>query len=1267
MRVGTYRYKVRPNCGGTLMSKISQQCIVLLSLGLASLLPFWVGCNGCSPEQPPMVAPVESTETAEPIETTIDTPEPPTPMEPVEMPTEPEFVPTPVALPEPESVAEPPAIVAQPETPDAPPVADPPAPAPSVIEEKDEPKEEKTTEGIRTDSPVDQTPPVNLTPPVDTESPVNTESPVQSGNFTRQQPRTIPASLTTLHDEQPASTQPVPIQSVPAELAEIELEKPEAPIQPATVPVVVESPQQSAVPAVVDVPQTETPQTGVQSEMQSVPFAPSPASPGTSGQMPRGRQGAGGRTEGGSGGRFGGQPQQQSVVQVPREVPAGMLRFSFRNTPWKDVIEWFADQAALSLQADKMPTGTLNYTDIGYYTPTESLDILNAYLQFKDYSLVRKGKTLFILYLPDGIPPNLLDTITPEELDDRGKYEICRVVFNLTRTPPAAVQNEIERLLGPQGAILLMPMSQQIAVTETGGTLRTIREIIRRIDDPEEIGDGTFHSVEMKSLTADEALQTLRQLLGSDANDASLRMAVDSTGKRIYLSGRADLIRRAKDLLTRIDATYAENNPDMWGEPQFETYEVGFADPATVYSVLQTILVGTPDVRLSLDPKTNGILLRARPAVHATVKESIKQMQLNAPQIDIIPLKRMSPQTAVDRIKMFIPTAPALSATTPATGGRDGGGRQQQTTSATQLPTVEPDTMARQIIVRGTLSQIKEIRDFLISQGEDGNVAAVSVDRSRVIPLSPAATALVMEHLREILPVLGPNINIIAPALEQPPVIEEEPAVVQEPEIEEPKMQELAIPYDELIRELEQELENRIQNNNRTRSIDEIIDSIFDKELPITRLQQIAEQPILAQVAEPATKPSDVKLTLTPVGIVVSSDDPEALAKVEELIRMLSDEEFLSPLIFKEYYLTHASASVVSSELQSLLNSSASSGAGVSGMATMNLPEWQEPELAGLLAMSHGNAIEKTGTVTISTNDRLNSLWIQANRIDHKTIERLIKILDQPSREDVARNPVPRSIKLNYMKASEARTLVEQAFANQMRSAQQNQQRGGQQMPQMRIQGGEGMEQMMQAFQQVAAQQGGGRGGANQQREQEQPMTLAVDSAANELIVTSTESVFIGVEKFVRERDELAGQQKTVMVTQKLINVTPSVLQPSLSGFLGDSVRFGNIQVPSGRGMQQGGFGGAGTMGGLGNIGGIGGSTMVGGVIGGQQRQMGGGTIGAGAMGDGARPAGTFGGGTIGDGARPAGTMSGGTIGGGARPTGSTIGGGAGGARPAGR
>ncbi|GHT16768.1 hypothetical protein FACS1894189_1280 [Planctomycetales bacterium] len=843
------------------------------------------------------------------------------------------------------------------------------------------------------------------------------------------------------------------------------------------------------------------------------------------------------------------QPPARQDVRQEETRSAEKIRFNFRYAPWKDVIEWFADQAGLSLQADNVPSGSLNLTDNQYYTPTEALDVLNSYLLFKEYTILRKGKSMFVIYLPDGIPPNLLEPITPAELDNRGKYEICRCVFNLNRTTPDIIQAEAEKLLGPQGSLVSLPKSQQIVVTETAGTLRTIREIIKRIDDPEELVSGTIHTIDTKNLSADEALGIMRKLLAIDDADASLRTAVDVSGTKIWMSGRGDMIERAKEIINTIDSSFASKDVLLEGQTQFDTHDPGTADPATVLAVLQTLLAGTPDVRLSLDAKTGGIMALGRPANHATIKETIKQMQLNVPQVDVIPLKRMSPLSAVESIKKFFATGSPADTTTSTTSTA-----AKTTAINVPAPTVEADTAARQIIVRGTITQIKDIRSLLAKLGEDGTGArTVNASTIRTVPLSPAASTLVLERLQEVWQKLEPNskINVITPDKKQEP---------------EPKKENL----------------------------DKLIDETFDK-IPLTDIrgrkpvryvpvqQTVVKefapvyQPIIGEENVSRSSQKQITVSQGPGGLMISCDDPETLDRLEELIRMLSDETVLGKTELKPYYLKNSTAEVVSQMLQSLMGSGSSTTQGVSGAGSVDAPNF-DAALLGLIPQ--GNSIEKTGTVLITADVRLNALMVQANPVDHKTIEKLLPILDQAGRDDIMNRAKPRLVALQNIRAEEAKTVVETVYASRMQggtsgnnNAASNSSRGNRSnnapaMPQEGMPGmpGGGFPGMPPGgpggmMQQLMDRLGNQRSGSSTPKEQEPPMTISVDSRSNSLIVSSSESLFLEVEAFVKELDAAALQTETVVETVLLTKVSPDLARQTISNVLGNSVTFTTSKV----------------------------------------------------------------------------------------------------------
>ncbi|MDR2706972.1 MAG: hypothetical protein LBC02_14430, partial [Planctomycetaceae bacterium] len=660
-----------------------------------------------------------------------------------------------------------------------------------------------------------------------------------------------------------------------------------------------------------------------------------------------------------------------------------------------------------------------------------------------------------------------------------------------------------------------------------------------------------------------------------------------------------------------IDGSFASKNVLLEGQPQFEVYDSGTADPVAVLAVLQTLLAGTPDVRLSLDAKTGGIAALGRPANHATIRETIKQMQLNVPQIEVIPLKRLSPLSAVESIRKFFATS---------TVGETSSASTAKTTPTVPAPTVEADVSARQIIVRGTVSQIKEIRALLLKLGEDGTGGKIAnTSTIRTIPLSPAATALVLDQIKEIWPKIEQNeIRIVTPSAIVPmrstnelkpkeekdkkneksmdelidETFDKAPPITQfrnKPfknnpfylPVQQTKITETELPYQPVYQPI-QALEV-----SETEELKRRIDELQKK---LETLQEVSKSPKADSSPVTNSKPSSAPVVISsgPNGLMISSEDPEALNRLEELIQMLSDESVLGKTTLVVYYLKNSTAEVVAQTLQSLMSSSNASTFGVSGTGSLDTsPKFegeQRVEVLGLLTL--GNSIEKTGPVSISADARLNALLVQANPVDHKTIERLLPILDQADIQggDILNRPKPRLIPLQNMRAEDALTVVEKVYANRIQGGTGNsatsatssgnrnsgRRSGGDQpstpmmtgaMPPMPgmipgMQGIPGMPGGPGAMIQQLMRMGGNQGGSSTVKEPEPTMTLGVDSRSNSLIVSAPESLFLQVETFVKELDEMAVQTETIVEVVPLKNISSDLARQTIGNMYGDSVKF---------------------------------------------------------------------------------------------------------------
>jgi type II secretory pathway component GspD/PulD (secretin) len=163
----------------------------------------------------------------------------------------------------------------------------------------------------------------------------------------------------------------------------------------------------------------------------------------------------------------------------------GKYIFNFVNTPWKDVINWFAEQSKYVIVSDnKYPPGTFSYKDENAHSPNEALDILNGVLLYGNkWTLVRRGNAIWVVDL-DNIPPGILPLIKPNELEGRGDFEMLRVGFDLNTLVPADLEADVKKMLGPQGRLEVFTSTNQMMVTETGHNLREIKAFIDRLKNP---------------------------------------------------------------------------------------------------------------------------------------------------------------------------------------------------------------------------------------------------------------------------------------------------------------------------------------------------------------------------------------------------------------------------------------------------------------------------------------------------------------------------------------------------------------------------------------------------------------------------------------------------------------------------------------------------------------------------------------------------------------------------------------------------------------
>ena len=152
-------------------------------------------------------------------------------------------------------------------------------------------------------------------------------------------------------------------------------------------------------------------------------------------------------------------------VDATGAKPAKSLQFNFVQAPWSDVLKMFSAAAGLTWDQETVPPGTFTYFDDKDYTPTQALNVLNGALLQKGFILLRRDRFAVVVNVDNPVPPNLIPTVTVDELAKRASSELVRVVMPLEGKDAAKAATEVAYLLGPQGKAVALSVANSLIVT----------------------------------------------------------------------------------------------------------------------------------------------------------------------------------------------------------------------------------------------------------------------------------------------------------------------------------------------------------------------------------------------------------------------------------------------------------------------------------------------------------------------------------------------------------------------------------------------------------------------------------------------------------------------------------------------------------------------------------------------------------------------------------------------------------------------------------
>lgn len=788
------------------------------------------------------------------------------------------------------------------------------------------------------------------------------------------------------------------------------------------------------------------------------------------------------------------------------------LRFNFSSTPWKDVLLWLSDEADLSLKADRFPSGTLTFVDPSrQYTVAEALDQVNRQLLDRGFALVRRGRLLMLIDLESPLAgkyiENIAEVVSPDLLDERGESDIVKCIFPLGSMTADAADNELRQMLGPGMPMTVLASARQVVITDTVARLKAIRDVLQETTS---VGMEVTE-LKLQHRGADEILVLARPLLGlqvdSNSNE-SIRIAIDPFGDRLFVAGEPSTVALLQRIVERADQPLdlGEGTAQEIQLPELRTYPITLADPTTVYDVMSTLLAGLPDTRMSLDPGSSNLIVFARPETHQIVQTSLDRLEGKGMQVDTIQLRRLEPSAALLTINKFF-------------GGGDG--------KPGSGPIVDGDPVTRRLWIRGTAEQIRQTQE-LIERLEGVDALGSLGDRIRVLPYTGQNAIELLEQAEMMWNVSGRTnrIRMLTPATGSNSGSRMPERKIRRPDAE---------PDRPAGDEFQDANEARL-NRGRVSS---------------TRL-------VMQQTGDGVSpEQAEIVITMTAQGMVVASDDPDALRDFEELMRTLSEQTTMNTQQPTVFWLKYVKASVAGTMVTQVLGGESSGGGGGGGGLLDELGGGMGM-LGGLLGLGGGGGsgggagpiLTATGSVSIVPDDRLNALFVQANVMDMETIELILEVIDrQESPEEVQTIARPRLIPVIYNQASDVATIVKGVFVDRI-AGESGRGGGGGSQPRP--------EEFVAALRAAAGGGGrGSRGGGQGQAEKSEPqkIAIAVDARSNTLIVTATPQDFAEVQMLVEQIDQAGAEaEETTSVIALNGTVNPSVVQKALESVLGRPV-----------------------------------------------------------------------------------------------------------------
>ncbi|QEG02480.1 Bacterial type II/III secretion system short domain protein [Stieleria maiorica] len=784
------------------------------------------------------------------------------------------------------------------------------------------------------------------------------------------------------------------------------------------------------------------------------------------------------------------------------------VRFAFTGVPWRDVIDWIAEEANLALHIDGVPAGSFTYSDPNSFTHQEAIDRINLFLLPQGYTLVRSGNLLSVINLSDPRSLQQLDAlaelIRADELADRNSHDVVKCLFPLGAL---SAEDAVEEL----GAIKLMMTpavfnkTNQLMVTDTVAKLRNVKAILDSFE-PSKLDNGTIvKSFPLKHVEAEDVLLVARPHLGLATGEMigiDVSLSADLEGKNIFVTGIEDKVKLIEKLVESIDVP-APSLTDTETNAQLQTHEVAGGNVDLAYDVLQTLLAGK-DIRISKDVTAGTIVALAPPSIQEEIAQTVEKLAADEARFEVIELKTVDPYVAIALVEQMLDLPYEFEDNDRRDRDRD--------EMPLPPPKIDADPENRRLFVRGRQSQIDEIKQIV--EGLDKKQDSVASSESiRLLPLTG-------NHAKQSL--------MLAARFWRLP----NPIVFFESEDSADSGRRERVVHDAA--------------DERSQRGDDFLDALESKTPP--QFVSISDRGRLLQTPAADVTKSAIECQLTTRGLLIQCDDVDVLNQFQDHLETLAGPGTALPAEPIVFYLKYTRPDDAIRMLAELLDGGEAVAGSSDTLVNASISSPTDSFLGSLITNREGTITLIAGSATVVADSRLNRLIVQGTVDDVELIENYLRIIEKDSSiTAIETYGTSHVIELQNSKAVEVEAAIRQAFAGRVAAATT-----GPGAP-----GGGGAtradaarnEEQDSPKDKKSEGKKAAKPAAQQARDLEPKMTLAVHEPSNSLIVTAPDPLFKEVEALVKTID-IRGEQMIQVITPSNSEVLETVLQEI---FLGQS------------------------------------------------------------------------------------------------------------------